>query len=80
MHEKFKIYLKASDIMPQDPQDKSVKKLKTILSELDPIALCSLYNIACHTRSVSIGLSVVHKHLSIEEAVRATMVEEDFQS
>ena len=51
-----------------------------ILRNLDPMALCCLFNAAAASQSTLIPLLFLNDHLSLEEALRAARIEEDYQT
>jgi chaperone required for assembly of F1-ATPase len=65
-----------------DPQDKSVKSMKQVFEALDPIPLCSLYNISGVSKSTALGLHVLYgdgeQRLDLERAVNIARVDEHF--
>ena len=51
-----------------------------VLDKLDPLSLNSVFQSAVCSKSAAISLAVIHDHISIEEAVRASRIDEDYQT
>ena len=51
-----------------------------VLDKLDPLSLNSVFQSAVCSKSAAISLAVIHGHISIEEAVRASRIDEDYQT
>ena len=68
------------NIVASEVQDVSILKAKSILEEMDPLALHCLYMSACHSQSAAVSLLHLNGLISSEEATRASRIEEDFQT
>lgn len=79
MNEEFGIKLNIFESLYSVDLDKSILKAKQIVQDLDPIALTCLYQMAISAKSTAIALCALHGKLTIEEAVRASRIDEDYQ-
>ena len=78
MSDEFGIKLNIFENLSNFELDKSVLKAKQIVQDLDPVALTCLYQMAISAKSTAIALCTLHGKLSIEEAVRASRIDEDY--
>ena len=79
MNEDFGIKLNIFENIYSVDLDKSILKAKQIVQDLDPISLTCLYQMAISSKSCAIALCTLHGKLAIEEAVRASRIDEDYQ-
>ena len=79
MSDEFGIKLNVFENLYNVTIDPSVLKATQIVQELDPVALTCLYQMAISSKSAAIALCALHGKLSIEEAVRASRIDEDYQ-
>lgn len=79
MNEEFGIKLNIFESLYSVDLDKSILKAKQIVQELDPISLTCLFQMAISAKSTAIALCALHGKLTIEEAVRASRIDEDYQ-
>ena len=78
MRKNFDINLNIFQTIPIEPQDKTVKKGQLIFKSLDPLALACLFHLATSSKSSAIAICGLHGFISIQEAVAAARIEEDF--
>lgn len=57
----------------------NVQRFSGFLSELDPIALTTLYKIANATSSVCIGIALMNEIITLESALDISYIEQDIQ-
>lgn len=81
MQDEFGIKLNPIEVMsPKGAQDTSILKMKQYVENLDPVALCCMFQIAAASQSSIIAWLLVNGHFTPEEAVKAARIEEDYQT
>jgi chaperone required for assembly of F1-ATPase len=78
MKVRFGIELKSFESLV-DEQDPSAEKAGPFFESLDPWALSCLNQMASACKSAAIAMSVISGELSLQDAVAAARVDEDFQ-
>ena len=78
MKRDFGITLRAFEGLDEEP-DPSIEKSIDFFCSLDPVALSCISSMANAAKSAAIAMCLATDSLSIEEAVRAARVDEDFQ-
>ena len=79
MQDDFGIKMTVFENLYNQQVDKSVLKAQQIVQDLDPVSLTCLYQMAICSKSTAIALCTLFGKLSIEEAVRASRIDEDYQ-
>lgn len=79
MNDQFGIKLNIFENLYSVDLDKSILKAKQIFQDLDPVSLTCLYQMAISSKSCAIALCSLYGKLTIEEAVRASRIDEDYQ-
>ena len=51
-----------------------------VINKLDPLSLNSVFQSAVCSKSAAISLALIHDLITIEEAVRASRIDEDYQT
>ena len=73
----LKIFTGIADCQDQEEID---KLMNNIIHRFDPLTLNSFFQIATAAKSSTIPTLLLHNKISIEEAVRAARMDEDFQT
>lgn len=76
MKERFDLEITAS----HELEHFQTADISNIVSNLDSLALTSLFKIAQITRSVCIGLTLLHEDITIPQALDTAFVEVDYQT
>ena len=59
--------------------EKSIRKVETILSVLDPISLAAVQAVTLECKSLVMSLAFTFRHLTLEQVKNASRLEEEFQ-
>ena len=79
LSKQFNIKINKFEGIPTDEDTKGLAKaIKYILVDLDPMALACMFRIAQSSKSAAIALCSLYGHLTIDQAVEAARVEENF--
>lgn len=79
MKEGFGVELmRFKSIIDSTPSSVVAKMRDDVIDKLDPLALNSVFQSAVCSKSAAVSLALIHDHLSIEDAVRASRIDEDY--
>ena len=80
MSDEFNIQLGTTQtIMKPQHSDNCLDELDTILRNLSNSELCALYSVTTVCKSLSIGMAVIKRFITVDEAVLAARTEEEYQ-
>lgn len=79
MKEEYDIHLNVFNDFSFMGQDESYKKLDKELENVDPYMLMAIYTIANSTKSTVVSLALLKEHITLEEAILVSRLEEIFQ-